>query len=172
MVKKAISKSSNSIADNGELSNSRSWLDFLDKDSLSAFPGRDEWRKRLIFTMLKWSEKSTSLEVLQFCMEYKIPYRSLKEWVDKYQDVKDAYEDVKLSLACHRRVGSMNKKLDGNYAYKDMHMYDPEWFAINKYHSDMKKDEDKQAHTFIINDAKPRIISKREMKGDEDGSNE
>ena len=42
-------------------------------------------------------------------------------------------------------------------------MYDPEWHAINKYHSDMRKEEEKQSHTFIINDAKPRIVSKEEM---------
>ena len=100
---------------------------------------------------------------MQFCIEYKIPYRTLKEWIEKYPEVKEAYNDVKLAVACHRRLGSMNKKLDGAYAYKDMHMYDPEWHAINKYHSDMRKEEEKQSHTFIINDAKPRIVSKEEM---------
>lgn len=146
-----------------ELSNSRTWIDFLDKESLCLYPGKDEWRQRLIYTMLKWSEKQTSLEIMQFCMEYKIPRRTLKEWVDKYPEVKEAYDDMKLVLACHRRVGTMNKKLDGAYAYKDMHIYDPEWHTINKYHSDMRKDEEKQAHTFIISNAKPRIISKEEI---------
>lgn len=172
MSKKAISKSSNTIVDNGQLSSSRSWMDFMDKDALSAFPGREEWRKRLIHTMYIWSEKNTSLEVLQFCMEYKIPYTTLREWEKKYDDIKEAYANMKRNIACHRRMGSMNKKLDGAYAYKDMHWYDPEWHEINKYHSDMKKDEEKQAHTFIINDNKPRVVSKREMKGEEDVSNE
>ncbi len=151
--------------DGNELSNSRSWMDFLCKETLSIYPGKDEWRQRLIYTLLKWSERKDSLEIMQFCIEYKIPYRTLKEWIDKYPEVQEAYKDVKLAVACHRRIGSMNKKLDGAYAYKDMHMYDPEWHAINKYHSDMKKDEEKQAHTFIISDAKPRIVSKEEMSG-------
>jgi hypothetical protein len=146
-----------------ELSNSRTWMDFLSKDTLAAYPGRDEWRERLIYTLLKWSEKPTSLEVMQFCIEYKIPRSTLYEWVEKYPEVKQAYENMKLTLACHRRVGAMNKKLDGAYAYKDMHAYDPEWLAINKYHSDMKVEQDKQSHTFIINDAKPKIVSKEEM---------
>jgi hypothetical protein len=161
--KKEISKSLQYSSDARELSNSRTWTDFLSQETLSLYPGKDEWRQRLIYTMLVWSEKKTSLEVLQFCMEYKIPYRTLKEWIDKYPEIKDAYDNVKLALACHRRIGSMNKKLDGAYAYKDMHMYDPEWHAINKYHSEMRKDEEKQAHTFIINDAKPRVLSKEEM---------
>ena len=151
------------IGDASELSNSRSWMDFLDKETLNIYPEKDAWRQRLIYTLLKWSEKSDSLEILQFCMKYKIPYTTLKEWVGKYPEVKEAYNNMKLSLACHRRLGSMTKKLDGAYAYKDMHLYDPEWHAINKYHSDMKKDEEKQAHTFIISDLKPRIVSKEEM---------
>jgi hypothetical protein len=96
-------------------------------------------------------------------MEFKIPYSTLKQWVEKYPDIKSAYNNVKLALACHRRVGAMNKKLDGAYAYKDMHVYDPEWLEINKYHSDMKKEEEKQPHTFIINTGKPRIVTKEEM---------
>ncbi len=158
-----MAKTIQSSNDDGRVSNSRGWIEFIDKETLLAFPGRDDWRKRLINSMLTWSEKSTSLEVLQFCLEYKLPYNTLREWVIKYPDLKEAYENVKLFIACHRRVGSMNKKLDGAYAYKDMHMYDPEWHEINKYHSDMKKEEEKQAHTFIINDAKPRIVSKEEM---------
>lgn len=162
MAKKPIEKTHPSV-DNGLLSNSRTWTDFIDQDALSANPGKDEWRQRLIRTMHAWSERSTSLEILQFCMEYKIPYRTLKEWVDKYSDIDQAYKDIKLIVACHRRIGSMNKKLDGAYAYKDMHVYDPEWLAINKYHSDMKKEEDKQPHVFIVQGGKPRIVSKQEM---------
>lgn len=161
---KKIQKISQSTNNELEMSNSRTWMDFLDKETLSLYPGRDEWRKRLIYTMHLWSEKNTSLEVMQFCLAYKIPYRTLKEWVDKYPEIKNSYDEVKLAIACHRRVGSMNKKLDGAYAYKDMHTYDPEWHKINKYYSDMKKDEDKQPTTFIINTEKPRIVSKQEMQ--------
>ena len=162
-IAKTISKVLKYSGDADELSNSRTWIDFLDKETLSIYPGRDTWRKRLINTLLIWSERPTSLELMQFCMEYKIPRSTLWEWVDKYPDIKTAYENAKLAVACHRRLGSMNKKLDGAYAYKDMHLYDPEWHAINKYHSDMKKEEEKQSHTFIISDAKPRIVSKQEM---------
>jgi hypothetical protein len=162
-IKKEPVKALQYSGDANELSNSRTWQDFLDQDTLSAFPGRNDWRKRLIYTMLSWSEKKDSLEIMQFCIAYKLPYTTLREWVLKYPDIKHAYENVKLAVACHRRVGSMNKKLDGAYAYKDMHMYDPEWHAINKYHSDMRTEEAKQSHTFVIDTTKPRIVSKEEM---------
>lgn len=168
MSKKVSSKSGNITIDTRELSNSRSWQDFLDKETLAIYCGKDEWRERLIHTMYKWSERPASLEVLQFCMEYKIPYMTLREWERKYPDIGEAYKNMKLNIACHRRLGSMNKKLDGAYAYKDMHCYDPEWLAINKYHSEMKKDEEKQSHTFVINTSKPHIISKQEMAGESD----
>jgi hypothetical protein len=153
-------------SDERELSNSRTWIDFLDKETLFLYPSKDEWRQKLIYTMMKWSENETSLEVLQFCMKYKIPRTTLQEWIKKYPEVEDAFSNMKLSLACHRRVGTMEKKLDGAYAYKDMHVYDEQWHPINKYHSDMKKEEEKQAHTFIISDVKPRIVSKEEMLSD------
>jgi len=167
--KKESLKNTNSTSDPRELSNSRSWSDFVDKETIEIYCAKSEWRERLIYTMYKWSEKPTSLEVLQFCMEYKIPYMTLREWERKYPDIGQAYTNLKLNLACHRRLGSMNKKLDGAYAYKDMHIYDPEWLAINKYHSEMKKEEDKQSHTFVINTGKPTIISKEEMATKDEG---
>jgi hypothetical protein len=161
-ISKSIPQALKSSNDNGLLSNLRSWVDFVDQEALSLYPGCQQWRERLIHTMFIWAEKPTSLEVLQFCMQYKIPYSTLKQWVDLHPDIKSAYDNVKLAIACHRRMGSMNKKLDGAYAYKDMHLYDPEWHAVNKYHSEMKKEEEKQV-TFIINNAKPKIVSKEEM---------
>lgn len=139
-------------------------MDFVKKESLLANPGRSEWRQRLINSMLIWAQSENALEIMQFCMEYKISYFSLREWVKKYPDLKEAYDYVKMMIACHRRTGSMLKRLDGNYAYKDMHMYDTEWHAINKYHADLKKEEEKQAHTFIINTDKPVVVSKAEME--------
>ncbi len=166
MAKKQSDKIPNTIVDNGLLSNSRSWVDYMDKDSLAMFPGKDEWRQRLIKTMYAWSEKPDSLEILQFCMEYKIPYGTLKEWDRIYPDIAEAYQAVKLNVACHRRVGTMNRKLDGTYAYKDMHWYQPEWHSINQYHSDLKKEEEKQPHVFIVNAEKPKIVSKEDMLSD------
>jgi hypothetical protein len=163
VVKKAPAKAIQYNGDASELSNSRTWQDFISAETLNLYPGRDDWRKRLIHTMLTWSEKKESLEIIQFCLEYKLPRRTLQTWADKYPDIKEAYENMKLHIACHRRVGSMHKKLDGAYAYKDMHIYDPEWHAINKYHSDMRTEEAKQSHTFVIDTTKPRIVSKEEM---------
>lgn len=146
-----------------EIPNNRSWHDFMDKESIELFSGKEEWRKKLIHTMIKWAEKPTSLEIMQFCIQYKVPYMTLREWEMKYPEIHNAYVEIKRMLACHRRIGSMNKKLDGSYAYKDMHIYDPEWHAINKYHSDLKKEEERQSHTFVIDMSRPKTVSKEEI---------
>ncbi|MGB6528494.1 MAG: hypothetical protein WBF33_10340 [Candidatus Nitrosopolaris sp.] len=169
MAKRAEKKEMQNIPDAGLLSKNHSWMDFIKKESLLANPGRTEWRQRLIHSMLHWAQNDNALEIMQFCIEYKISYFTLKkEWVDKYKDIREAYDYVKMMIACNRRTGSMMKRLDGSYAYKDMHLYDPEWHAVNKYHNDMKVEQEKQAHTFIINDSKPKVLSKEEMKGEKD----
>lgn len=152
--------------DPNEISNSRNWMDYLDKETLQLYPGKDEWRKRLAYTMLKWAESKKSIEVLQFCMKFRIPYRTLKEWIDKYPDIKEAYEDMKLLISCNRKVRSMEKELDKDCAYKDMHILDPEWHTnVNVYHSELKtKEQTNQPTTFVVNLGKPSIITEEKMK--------
>ncbi len=147
------------------LTNKRTWTDFIENDAYMEFPEKNDWRNRFIYTLLEWASKDDSLEITDFALEMKMRRMTINDWTHKYPDIKEAYDQAKLMIGSRRRKGSMLKKLDGSYAYKDMHKYDPEWLEINKYHSDMKKEEEKQAHTFIISDAKPRIVSKEEMLG-------
>jgi hypothetical protein len=130
------------------------------------FPERDDWRKRFIFTLLEWASKDDSLEITDFAIEMKMHRSMLYRWVEKHSDIKEAFGMAKLMIASRRKKGALTRKFDKDVVFKDLHKYDPEWHDINKYHSDMKKEEEKQAHTFIISDAKPRIVSKEEMKSD------
>ena len=84
--------------------------------------------------------------------------QTLYEWVAKYPDIKAAFEEAKLLLACRKRVGAMTKKFDKDAVYKDMHRYDPEWHEINQYHADMKKEDENKPTTFVINMNKPKVI--------------
>jgi hypothetical protein len=145
------------------LTTSGSWCEFINNETLMLFPSKQDWRKRLIHTLLIWASKDDSLEITDFAIEMKMHRRTLYKWAEQYEDLRDALDLARLIIGSRRRKGTMQKKLDGAYAYRDMHMYDPEWHAVNKYHSDMKKEEEKQAHTFIISDAKPRIVTKEEM---------
>lgn len=161
-----LSQTPDNSTDIKPLTNRNTWIDFIKNDAYMEFPEKQDWRNRFIFTLLEWASKHDSLEIVDFAIEMKMRREQIYVWAQKYPDIGQAYEQAKLIIASRRRKGAMLKKLDGAYAYKDMHVYDSEWLAINKYHSDMKKEEEKQAHTFIINDAKPRIVSKEEMIGE------
>jgi hypothetical protein len=163
-MKKAISKTSKPIKDDGELSKNRTVMEMMGDESLLNNPSRDEWRERLIKTMLNWGRSPDSLDIVQFCMQYQIPRASLYEWAQKYPKVGWALEQMKLNLGCNRRIGSMTRKLDGAYAYKDMHKHDPEWIEINKYNADLKRNEEQVPTTFNIYTGKPPVKSAQDLK--------
>lgn len=146
------------------LTNTSTWQSFLENDAFMLFPGKDDWRKRFACTLLTWASKEDSVEITDFALEMKMRRSTINEWAAKYPDLKDAYDQARLMIASRRKKGALIRKYDKDVVFKDLHRYDPEWLEINKYHSDMKKDEDKQNHTFIINDAKPRIVTKQEMR--------
>lgn len=164
MSKKSESKETNKpILELHPLANNRTWIEFIQDSAFMMFPEKDAWRQRFIYTMMEWASKDDSIEITDFALEMKMHRSMFYRWVDKYPDIKRAYEHVKLMLASRRKKGALTRKFDKDVVFKDLHKYDPEWHEINKYHSDMKKEEEKQAHTFIISDAKPRVVSKEDM---------
>ena len=157
------------ITDRMELSRERTWFDYLDNEALQLYPGKDDWRKRLIYTMLKWSDDHKSIEVLQFVKTYKIPLKLLLGWTRQYPDIEEAYIAMKANLACNRHVRAMEGTLAGSYAYRDMHMLYPGWDKnVDKYHSDLKKVEEAAPTQFIIVTDKPRVITAQELKDERD----
>ena len=155
-----------------ELTVPTDFTSYMEPESIMMNPGKDDWRKRLTNTMLIWCETEKPLEIMEFCIKYRIPYTTLREWVNKYPDIAKIYNEVKLQIACYRRTGCMRKQLDANSAYRDMHILDPEWHNINKYNADLKKEEAHQAHTFIINMEKPPITGPEELKLEVDRTRE
>jgi hypothetical protein len=145
------------------LTTSETWCEFLNNDTFMLFPAKDDWRKRFMYTLLEWALKEDSLEITDFAIEMKMRRTTLYRWAEEYSDLKDVLDYARLIIGSRKRKGALTRKFDKDVVFKDMHKYDPEWLEINKYHSDMKKEEEKQPHTFIINDAKPRIVSKEEM---------
>jgi len=147
------------------LTNTRTWRDFINNDSFMFFPEKQDWRKRFICTILEWASKEDSLEITDFAIEMKMRRSTIYDWANKYPEIKEALDQARLMIASRRKKGALVRKFDKDVVFKDLHKYDPEWLEINKYHSDMKTEEAKQSHTFIINDAKPRIVSREEMSG-------
>jgi hypothetical protein len=164
MALKKKGKSIQTMKDSGELSKSHTYTDLIDKESYIFFPEKDAWRKRLIYAIEKWVLKETSVELMQFCIEYRIPRATLAMWRQKHLDIAAAFEEAKIILGCRRRIGALTKQYDKDVVFKDMHVYDPEWDIINKYHAQLKKDEDRGPVKFTINVTKPQIVSAEDMK--------
>ena len=162
-MSKAEKKPTNHTKDIQPLSNTRTWREFMENDAYMLFPGKDDWRKRFIYTLLEWSTKEDSVEITDFALEMKMRRQTIYEWASRYPDLKDALDFARLQIGSRRRKGALTRKFDKDVVFKDMHKYDPEWLEINRYHSEMKTEESKQAHTFIINDTKPKIVSKEEL---------
>jgi hypothetical protein len=135
---KEISNNSNKLE---TISKDCDYLDYLSHNSGRLFPEKDSWRQRLRYTMLKWSENPNSVELDQFCIEYQIPRSTLYFWRDKYPEIKQTYDDVKLILASRRRVGALQRKYDKDVVYRDLYKYDPEENLVDKRNAALKKDE-------------------------------
>lgn len=145
------------------LTKNRTWEDFLNKESILIFPQKDDWRKRFMLTMLEWSQQDDSLEIIDFLVQMKVTRSNFYEWLTKYPDLKEGYEQVKLIIASRRRTGALLKKYDKEMVMKDIHRYDHEWDAVNKYHAELKRNETPPPSTINVYATKPGVVSKEEL---------
>lgn len=123
------------------LSNTRTVLDMIKKESVLNFPGNQEHRERLKYTLLKWAEQDNSLDIVQFCMEFKISRQTLYDLVKNHEDFKYVFDEAKLWLGCRRRVGAINRKYT-DIVFRDMYRYDSEWREVDQYNQTLKGDAD------------------------------
>ena len=141
------------------------WHAFLDPDSHRFYPGSDEIRKRLIYTLLEWAKDPENIETGQFLAQHYIPHRTMYDWIDKYPDVKQAWKDARMMIASHRRVGSMKRKLDPKSCYRDLYRYDPSENEVDERQLRLHKniDEDKGAVTINVYDKTPEVTTREDM---------
>lgn len=113
----------------------------IGKDRHFHFYTKPEWKERLKYTMRIWSRKPTSIDLHQFIMEYDLNRQRIADFVKEDPEIKESWSDLKRNVGCNKRVGTMMKKYDGQYAYRDMHLYEPSWKEeVDLYHREMKTD--------------------------------
>jgi hypothetical protein len=149
------------------LTKSVSFMDFLKEESLLANPGKFEWRERLINTMMLWAEDPDSLEVMQFCIAYRINYKNIARWAAAYEDVGEAYDNMKRMLASHRRIGAAHKKLDANVVFRDIWKLDTDELVTEKHLDDRTKQNAAEPTVFNVNFDKPAVITRAQGKKNE-----
>ena len=131
------------------LSNSDAWLDYMADESFRLFPEKDNWRKRFCYTLLLWSLKPDSMEIIDFCDEIKISYDSFSKLTRRYDDIGQFFRDAKLRIAGRKRKGAAKNELNVS-VFRDMHRYDPEWIPLMKELEDIKKDNSGSGDKIII----------------------
>jgi DNA mismatch repair ATPase MutS len=130
-------------------------------DPTSNQPDCDKWRLRLIVTMLTWASSPDALEIMGFCIRYRISRETLHNWAKEYEDIARALEEMKLFIAAHRRIGCMKKQLDNHSAFRNIHLLDPEEDAVNRYHADLKKKNELEEQVrYLVEIVRPKIIDR------------
>lgn len=123
-----------------EIGRNATWWEAIVAESLLYNPTKEDWRKQVIHTMYQFFNDPEYLYIEEFCMHYKIPFATFYRWCDTYDDIKKAKEE------CMRRVALYRKRVVGKYnpmtLFRDLHVYEPSWIAVEKFHADLKKAED------------------------------
>ena len=166
-ITKAIKSAKVLTPDNNTpLSNVSSPFQLAMQQAEMMFPGKTEWRQKLMATMIIWSKDPTSLDLQGFCSQYDIFYDTLHSWLQKYEDMRASYEHVKLNIAHNRHNGAMTGKLTNN-VYKDIHDYKKKWVETNKYNDDRAQKTDPSPAPINVYLNKPEVITKEEMNNGE-----
>lgn len=133
------------------IAKSRQVYDWIDNARLQELlPERDSWRKRLIYSIYEWAETSQQLTASNFCITYRIPRMTFMGWVNKYDDVKAAFEMAKIIIADRRVNGALYRQMDKEVAFKDLYRYDSEWDEIDKRNAALRKSETPDAVPTIV----------------------
>lgn len=153
------------------LSCESAWDVNLDPAAYNAYPANEQWKERLIYTMVNWAQHENGVEIGEFCSKYHFEIDTLENWAHQHEDIARAYKIMKQEIATRRRVLTIWKKVDGSYAYKDMHWYDPRWhkaqreeeLSLLKATETIKKENGPQQAQLLVYEAangKPNVIPK------------
>lgn len=144
------------------------------RDSLLLNPGRDEWRQRFCKTLELWSSDENALSIHQFCTEYGFTRRQLEDYRKQYPEIEQMMKEVKERIGHNRWMLAFMRKASETLFLKDIHHYHEEWRDINKYHADLRKEEDKTSGIQVVyikdtpdtGQVKPRVAKAIEVQND------
>ena len=143
-----------------ELSNARSVMGMMKNEASMNFPGQEDYRNQVIYTLLKWADEQEALDITTFCKLYKIPRRTFYQMYQDHTDFRELVDEAKLWIGARRREGALKRYYDKDVAFKDMYKYDPEFIEVDKYNQTLKGDSDQGQ---VINVYLPEIKKSDEV---------
>ncbi len=128
------------------------YIDFREK------PASENFIMRLGQEFVDWCFNSNGHKASQFFLGKGIDSRTYYRWYDKHPKFAHSY-DYGLQVLGNKRETLM---LEGKYKEKPvmhrMHAYDPEWKSSDKYHSELKLEDDNAEKKYILVD---RILAEK-----------
>lgn len=134
----------------------RTWDDYYNENYFDEMPKSKKWRDELIRQLAEASEDQTLITILSFCQRYKIPRDKLYKVSKDYPDIGYAFNQFKLALKDHRHVGYAQKGYK-EYPIEDTWRLDPEVDEDQKRTAQLKKDQEAEPPTYIINVHDPKV---------------
>jgi hypothetical protein len=143
------------------------WNHIYEIESFQVNPEQGGYLKRLGYTMIEYAIRNEkALEILDFCIEYRISRKTLYSWVEKDAGLKESFDFFKLILANRKKKGAMNRTLDYNVVRNDLYKYDPEYVSSDRYQAQLKQTENLSNGNFVIFNDRPPVISKEQLAAD------
>ena len=127
------------------------WYSWNEKTLSEAF------LETLINELFEWADTNEgAIKLRPFFRKKKIFYEDVCYWRKKSKTFDQIYTEALAAIGDRREDRAFNLKANASIQMKTAHLYDPEWREVNRYHSDMKKDEEgskKQPINLIVNEA-------------------
>jgi len=124
----------------------------------------DDYLRDLSIEYLDYLDNNPNiLRIYTFFAGKRISNTTIDTWRKKSPLFNAAYELGKDILAERRERDAWEHGGAVTIFLKTQHLYDPKWIEINKYHSDLKKEEASQSEVRYVYLEKPKVKSKEEV---------
>jgi len=121
--------------------------------------------------LVNWARlDDNAYRVTQFLGDKGVPRDTFYDWCKKHPIMEAARKQAMMFLADRREIGALKKQLDPKMVMFTQHLYDPEWKQADKYHADLKTDEDKRDVSYTVIYNKPTVQPKELLKEEVDGT--
>lgn len=109
------------------------------KDSALRFNiTNDKWRAGFIYKFKEWGRQPNSIDLTEFLDREDIPRKTFYAWCNDFPDMQEAWENVKISFASHRRLGSVFNRMNGHWAHRGIEFYDEEEMRATMLQAEIK----------------------------------
>lgn len=89
----------------------------------------EKYINELIEDLNKWSDREDALIFRQWAAYKNIPYTTLAELSDRFDNFSESLKIAKMKIGCRRELKGLRGELDSGIISKTMGIYDPEYCA-------------------------------------------